>query len=180
MFDVFQSTYALLKLLSISPVAGRKRLQKTIHLLKSAGAPFSYAFRYHHYGPYAHALQEEIDQLVAGGLVEEQLDHDGYVYRLTERGVAFLARLESDGYRFPLDETLYRSLIREQASFLEVVSTYAYFRTLGLTAQEAMDKVRALKPSLADLIPQAVRYYDECIGVKRSGERRSGEHRRDG
>ncbi|CAM3405318.1 hypothetical protein AB1399_04250 [Hydrogenibacillus schlegelii] len=159
MVDVFRSTHALLKMLSIAPIVGRKRLQKTVHLLKVSGAPFPYPFQYHHFGPYAHTLQEAIDRLVEDGLVEERTGPDGYEYRLTERGRSFLARLEADGYRFPIDAELYRSLIAEPASFLEVLSTYAYFRQAGLAPEAAEAKVAALKPHLAALLPAAAAAY---------------------
>lgn len=73
----------------------RKRLQKTVYLMKRAGAPFSDAFCLHRYGPYSHDLADTTDEMVAVGLLEEDGDASGYSYSLADGIAGLLERFEA-------------------------------------------------------------------------------------
>src|SRR2546428_8326870 len=80
--------------LSKKHVKGRKRLQKTVCVLKYGyGVPFQFQFRPYFYGPYSEQLAEAINVLEAVGLVTEVEDElpSGviqYDYYLTKKGEA--------------------------------------------------------------------------------------------
>jgi len=80
--------------LSKKHVKGRKRLQKTVCVLKyQHGVPFQFQFRPYFYGPYSEQLAEAINVLEAVGLVTEVEDElpSGviqYDYYLTKKGEA--------------------------------------------------------------------------------------------
>lgn len=87
---MFQTTYPLLAFFDhVAVVHGRKKLQKMIHLLKSAGNEFPFKFRYHHYGPYSSQLQSEMNRLVSEGFIVEKLEDGTYTYEITESGRKF-------------------------------------------------------------------------------------------
>ena len=75
----------------------RKRLQKTVYLMKRAGAPFADAFCLHRYGPYSHDLADTTDEMVAVGLLEENGDASGYSYSLAADAARSLAHFEETG-----------------------------------------------------------------------------------
>ncbi len=80
--------------LSKKHVKGRKRLQKTVCVLKyQYDVPFQFQFRPYFYGPYSEQLAEAINVLEAVGLVTEVEDElpSGviqYDYYLTKKGEA--------------------------------------------------------------------------------------------
>ncbi|CCQ95704.1 conserved hypothetical protein [[Clostridium] ultunense Esp] len=83
---------------------------------------------------------------------------------LTGKGIAFKESLEEEGgYRFPLDEKLVGELNGESATFLEMVSTYAYLLDSGYGMEQAKMKAEELKPHLAGHLEEAVRFYHEKI-----------------
>lgn len=166
MYDAFQGTFTVLKLLSHGPVTGRKKFQKIVHLLQTQRAAIPFQFTYHHYGPYAPALQETLDRLVESHMVEEVHTSGGFVYRLTEDGEGFLKRLEQDGYHLAFDEKLFSTLVGKPATFLEVLSTYAYFREQGLSAEQARQKVQLLKAHLSEHLPEVQAMYTSVFEAR--------------
>lgn len=84
-----------------------EKISKIVHLLQTQRAAIPFQFTYHHYGPYAPALQETLDRLVESHMVEEVHTSGGFEYRLTEDGEGFLKRLEQDGYHLAFDEELF-------------------------------------------------------------------------
>ena len=81
-------------------IAGRKRLQKTVCILKyKYGIEFSFMFRKYFYGPYSYELQNAIDTLRAAGLIAEEGElilPDGYLrynYELTDEGKALASKI---------------------------------------------------------------------------------------
>jgi uncharacterized protein YwgA len=74
------------------PINGRKRLQKTVCLLKYQNKiPFSFEFKPYFYGPYSEKLAEAIEVLESSNIVNEEpelLSNDviQYNYELTESG----------------------------------------------------------------------------------------------
>jgi uncharacterized protein YwgA len=84
------------------PFKGRKRLQKTICILKYGNKmPYSFEFKPYFYGPYSETLAEALEFLRASGLVKETTENLSggirqYDYELTEYGRKLYAKL-SDG-----------------------------------------------------------------------------------
>ncbi len=73
-------------------VEGRKRLQKTICVLKHRdGLPLGFEFIPYYYGPYSEELADSIQSLIGAGYVNEEANEFmpgvyQYNYSLTERG----------------------------------------------------------------------------------------------
>ena len=56
---------------ALARIEGRKKMQKTVHILKELGAPFQERFEYSYYGMYSAQLKGELDALEKEGLVKE-------------------------------------------------------------------------------------------------------------
>lgn len=162
---MFQNTYQLLTFInSAEEIRGRKRLQKMIHLLKSAGTEFSFKYRYHHYGPYSSQLQSEMDELVKQGFVSEKQVSGAYQYSITDRGQTFKTLLETDGdYSFAINETVFNELVEKDTQFLEMFSTYVFLRESGDTEEQAKEKAAQLKTHLKDLLDESIEAYEKYI-----------------
>lgn len=163
---MFESTYCLLSILgSVERVKGRKKLQKTLHLLESSGADVPFKYEYHFFGPYSAELQEEVNFSVQQGFIEETKTDETYVYTITEKGRKFKERLDASGdYQFILDDVLLNSLSQKSSQFLEMVSTYAFLIESGYKPEEAKIKAVELKEHLKNCINEAVEFYKVNIG----------------
>ncbi len=81
------------------PIRGRKRLQKTVCVLKLGyRIPFACRFRPYYYGPYSDQLVEALEVLRASNLVEEKFEilPNGFLqydYELTNHGKKLFDRL---------------------------------------------------------------------------------------
>jgi uncharacterized protein YwgA len=68
-------------------IQGRKRLQKVVFFLQAAGCPLGSRFTLHHYGPYSRDVADTCDEMVAMGLLQEEVTANAagaqYSYRLT-------------------------------------------------------------------------------------------------
>lgn len=162
---MFETKFTLLSLFAeIDTLTGRKKLQKTVHLLNQKSKAFPFRFEYHHFGPYSSQLQSEIAALVNEGYVEEIHERGAYTYRITESGLSLkgtLGELQSNPPSF--DVMLAKELVQEDAQFLEMVSTYAFLVNSGYPSQEANQKMIELKPHLTHLADEAVQYYNRQI-----------------
>ena len=162
---MFQTTYQLLTFFDyVEEIHGRKKLQKIIHLLKSAGSDFSFRYRYHHYGPYSAQLQGEIGLLVEQDFLEEKSGNGVYSYSITETGRKFKNMLETKGdLSFQLDEIILDKLVDENTSFLEMFSTYVFLIESGDTRKQAEEKATQLKPHLLDWLEKSIVAYENYI-----------------
>lgn len=162
---MFQSTYQLLTFFdSAEGIRGRKKLQKMIHLLKSAGTEFPFKYRYHHYGPYSAQLQAEMNQLVKQGYLNEKLENGAYKYKITDNGLKFKSMLELDGgFSFSLNEAVLSELKEQDTQFLEMFSTYVFLIESGDTRKEAEEKAKQLKPNLINWLDEAISSYEAYI-----------------
>lgn len=162
---MFKTTYQLLTFFdSVENVRGRKKLQKVVHLLKSAGTDFPFRYRYHHYGPYSSQLQSEMDQLVTQGFLEEKYEDGVYTYLITARGREFKSMLETDGgFSFSLKKEIVERLSDKSTSFLEMFSTYVFLLESGDTKAQASEKAIELKPHLTNHLEDAIKSYETYI-----------------
>lgn len=163
---MFESMYRLLSFFdSIESIRGRKKLQKMIYLLKNTGAEFPFKYRYHHYGPYSAQLQEEVNDLVEKGFIEETNEDNTYSYQLTDEGRSFKKQIQqqiqhqNDDNLFEFQEIM-TLLSQEDSQFLEVASTYAFLLESGDTPFQAKQKTAELKPLLVDHLDRAIQFYD--------------------
>lgn len=123
----------------------RKRLQKTVYLMKRAGAPFSDEFCLHRYGPYSHDLADTTDEMVAVGLLEQDGDGNGYTYRLAADAAESLAQFEETGAGKESAEALgkFKALFEKlgvtESRVLELAATISFHRGHGKSVPEAVD-----------------------------------------
>jgi uncharacterized protein YwgA len=119
-------------ILELGMIQGRKRFQKIVHILQSAGAPFSEHFELSHYGAYSAELKAELDMMKSQGLVEEmetstRYGDVGFEIKPKPALGRFLSQLTNR-----LDSRwicLAKKLNEKPSSYLEGVSTVRYLRT---------------------------------------------------
>lgn len=125
-------------------VVGRKKLQKMIFIAKKLNFPFYEKYDFHFYGPYSEEVTLKIEELTNLGLVlEVQEKTNGcvqYRYSLSEAGDRFLENFDVD---FPALKDCVQLMNKENARFLELVSTILYFDTFA--RDEIIRKVEAVK-----------------------------------
>jgi uncharacterized protein YwgA len=129
-------------------VHGRKKLQKTVYLLQTLGAPIDERFGFHFYGPYSEELAEEVDLVRHAGWLNESKSviPNGYAstFELTEEGRLVLADASES-----LDASLapvVQRICQESARFLELVATVEFLRRTGLSMEETRARIPQLKP----------------------------------
>lgn len=160
---MFEQTYKLVKFFKESKrINGRKKLQKTIHLLQHFGNDFDMNYYYHYYGPYSSDLQAEVQFLVDQGLVKEERLFDGYIYNITDRGEDFLKSFEE---KFDVDDSSLffdklDALKEKNASFLEVLSTFVYLLESGYDKELAIEKTKELKANLSHLLEDVIVFFE--------------------
>ncbi|MCF6092839.1 hypothetical protein L1765_02360 [Microaerobacter geothermalis] len=161
---MFEKAYQLLTFFDrVKELSGRKRLQKTIHLLEHRGLDFSFKYEYHHYGPYSFELQGLVHDLVEQGFLQEDKPGDNYFYRITEKGLLFKNAYEESqpAFSFQDYEDLIQKLSEKSSSFLELLSTYAYLMENGYDPNVAKEKVVELKPHLGEWLDEVIQFYDK-------------------
>lgn len=140
-------------LLALMRVDGRKRLQKTVHILKELGAPFRERFEYSYYGMYSAQLKGELDALEMEGLVSEREDqsglHPSYIVESTAKLAALLDELQLATP--PSWIGLARQLNGLSVSVLEGVSTILFLRRTESDVAVVRQRLLALKPHLANV-----------------------------
>jgi len=133
----------------------RKRLQKVVYMLQSAGCPFDAEFTLHHYGPYSQEVARLSDEMVRNGLLEESTGHNmmglEYSYQLPDGTRDQITQLEAstEGREWAEQirrfEPLARELFASDLKQLEYASTIVFFRRRGLDWPTAVEKARAFK-----------------------------------
>lgn len=162
---MFEQEYALLKMFEgTQRIEGRKKLQKTVHLLQITGVPFGMDFKYYYYGPYSAELQSYVDTLVDYGMLAEQNNGDGYIYEMTDKGKEFIQKYEEAvGGELSLPDQLVKHLLSFPATTLELTSTIGYLASLGYTKDEAQSKALELKPHLKSHLDKAGELYNSLV-----------------
>lgn len=142
-------------------VVGRKKLQKIVYISQKYDFDFQERFNFHFYGPYSEELSLQIEELVAGGLVQEIKENKGgytqYTYRLSEQGETYLKLypVELSGY-----DAFVQALNQESSRFLELVSTMLYFDKLP--REELIEKIQKVK-SKQNYSPEEIRRAEKYI-----------------
>ena len=129
---MFDATYRILKMFTAAgPIRGRKKLQKMVYLLRAAGTPFHFKYKYHHFGPYSAELQSEISELIDKQLLMESIEEQAYVYEVTEQGKLFLMKLEQQGrFDSDIDPALARQLPARRVHSMRRLIGLPWFRLL--------------------------------------------------
>jgi uncharacterized protein YwgA len=130
--------YDLAKLISwAGTLDTRKRLQKVVYLLQSAGCELNAEFYLHRYGPYSTDVASMTDELVGKGVLHEVESRNAvgrqFSYELTDQGRKMLEAFEGEpsgralSARLASFEDRARNLVGTDLWKLEVASTIAYF-----------------------------------------------------
>jgi uncharacterized protein YwgA len=150
--------FQLLRLVgALGQIRGRKKFQKIVHILQSAGHEFPYYFDYLHYGPFSSELASEINYLAGSELMREDpptSDGEPYVYSPGTRLPAVLDRAGMNDE--PEWIVLAKCLNDEDAEFLEAVSTILYLRRCRFEGEALERHFSQLKPKLS------ARFNDAC------------------
>ncbi|MFS0783906.1 YwgA family protein [Bacillus sp. 1P06AnD] len=143
-------------------IAGRKKLQKMIYIAKKISFPFNEKYEFHFYGPYSEELTLRIEELCDLGYLTEMKEKKGgyhqYCYSLSDAGQEFLQMYKMD---MPQLECCLQDMNKQNARFLELVSTVLFFDTLP--RDEVAEKVFTLKSKqhyTLDEIDEAYAYID--------------------
>jgi uncharacterized protein YwgA len=137
----------------------RKRLQKLVYMLQSAGCPLDAEFTLHHYGPYAQEVAALSDEMVRNELLVEVVGHNTrgqeYSYQLPESTKRQISDLErsAQGRKWAAQigpfEPLAKELLKTDLKQLEYASTIAFFRRQGLGWPTAVEKACVFKNTQA-------------------------------
>ena len=160
--------YQLAKIVSwAGNLQARKRLQKVVYLLQSAGCPLDAEFSLHHYGPYSEELARLTDEMVRQSLlVEQSLEYSQgqqFSYQLSPLAADAITSLEAteSGRMSALEIKAYearaKALLGEDLRRLEYASTIVYFHRQGNDWVQAVDKATEFKrtPAVSEALPLA-------------------------
>ncbi len=152
-----------LLLKSSGTIEGRKKLQKTVYILKMSRFTFPEEFNWADYGPYSPELANEIQTMVALGLVDEEKDLAGtYKYSLGEKGRDFLK--DYPGLEMPnsawesLLARIAAKLNSKSAFDLELLSSCVFIYDEHQSLEDMANKIISLKPKYKDSITQVIDY----------------------
>lgn len=148
--------YQIAKIVSwAGTLQARKRLQKVVYLLQSAGCPLEADYSLHHYGPYSEELARLTDEMVRQSLLEEQSSEQSqgkqYSYRLSIAAAKEITELEAtesgglSALKIAKFENRAKAYLSEDLKQLEYASTIVYFRRQGEEWEAAVAKAATFK-----------------------------------
>lgn len=144
--------YQMAKLVSWAGcVRSRKRLQKVVYLLQSAGCPIEADYFLHFYGPYSEDVARRTDEMVRQNQLSESQSGPQYDYQLGEGVAVRIAEVEKteSGKKWAAElaqfETFAKKLLGEGLKELEHASTIVYFRRQGHAWDLAVQKATEFK-----------------------------------
>lgn len=165
---MFKSKYYILKLIESSDakITGRKRLQKLAYIMKNERFPIPQNFIYYHYGPYSQELNATVSELTASGLLTETNTPQGYEYKLTDDGKAFINLLEKNKLveKYEVDnktKRMIKLIEKNNPSLLELASTILFLQNYGESLEGAFSKALELKPHLKTHVKDTKKLFDE-------------------
>lgn len=132
-------------------IEGRKKLQKTVHILKEVGAPFQERFEYSYYGMYSAQLKGEIDVLERDGLVNQEIEEGVNPTYIIESTPNLKKLLDEFANESPAWIDLAKQLNKLSAQVLEGMSTILFLRRTEKDNAAIRAKLLSLKPHLAEL-----------------------------
>ena len=138
---------SLLKSKEDHKITGKKRVHKTIQLMKYSKVDIEADFRILHYGPYSYEVADAIEELVILGKVTEKeelipgLNFFQSIFSLQDESsdIADLGEKE---------KKLFESINKHSTLILEVASTIAFFEEEEeCSSEKAIEKTKYLKPT---------------------------------
>lgn len=105
--DISYLLYLIAESTQFDGIKGRTRLEKLVFLCKLNGLDVGYTFKFWSHGPYSKDIIEDLNELVAQGLVEENYVESSdwwydptearcrYDYKITEKGKDAIKELEN-------------------------------------------------------------------------------------
>ncbi len=156
----------LIKRHSEEKIHGRKRLQKTVYILKHFGFEYDERFTYLHYGPYSYDLFDETKQLVNWNFISQENNGSEYIYILTNEGKNFL---EKYSHLFTIKRQpsvrIIKVLEENDSGVLELLSTYYYLIDQGIRPAQAWFELEDLKPDRIHLKERAQELDKELVNA---------------
>ena len=151
-------------------IEGRKKLQKMVHILQSAGYTFEYPFSLHYHGPFSFELKAELDALCAEGIVREQHtvasgnDFPQYDFQPGEKLPEILSRVGADDS--PAWAAAARELNGKPSHELEAISTLLFLKDRGFQDERLQQRFAELKPRLASKFESANAAADRFVSLR--------------
>jgi len=126
-------------------IAGRKRLQKTIHLLQLFGVSLGYTFKLFFYGPYSEDLSYDLSVLSDLELAKEEekaFDSGGLIYEYSVQ--TMLAEDQGSSKTKKIIEILEQ----EETWCLELASTYLHLLNFFEEQERALELLKRKKRAI--------------------------------
>lgn len=162
---------------AVNEIEGRKKLQKTVHILQEFGVSFGVSFGYHHYGPFSERLQDCLQSAQHDHLImETEVPGQPPSFRF-KAGERLNSLWKSLGNGSPPEWAEFANeLNRKSPRDLETISTLVYLEKLrgnGTNADQIDEEFKSLKPHLLDrletarktLIEFRQKYSPEALGI---------------
>lgn len=151
---------------AVSPVEGRKKMQKTVHILQELGAPFQQHFEYSFYGMYSAQLKAELDALEKDGLVTESQqsgESQPFIIAMQPKGTELLNQI---GFTDdPPWINLAKELNKHTAQVLEGISTILFLRRVEHDDVAVRNRLLSLKPHLESHLNECFSEVDRLADV---------------
>lgn len=127
-------------------VDGRKKIQKIVHILQSAGAPFEERFEFAFFGPYSETLKAELDSLDKFDIISEEISGSSYKF---SKGGRF-DQVEKSGIlaNTPPWASFAQILNEKSPRELEALSTVLFLKDKGYEDAKLHEKFIELKKHL--------------------------------
>jgi len=153
--DDLKRMIVILQLLKkVNREVGKTFIQKSIYLLQEGlGENLDYNYKLHFYGPFSQELADDIDTLEDLGLIDVNYNPGGYGYqiRITEEGLSFLNRFQTQyGVEEKKLEKVLNLISGEFVRGMELLGTVLYFARLTDDENELKELVNMLKPHFSD------------------------------
>ncbi len=163
---------------AVGTFEGTTKLHKTVYVAQLLGYQFGEHFQWYRHGPYSPSLAQKLQSMVAAGLVDNTSSLEGpsreRSYALTETGRQFL---ELFGDRVVFGDALTRLIVKLHEDFtarnLELIDSILFWEQLGLSREDAIQRVVKLKPKFAhkrDEIARAEADIEELARFRRKAE----------
>jgi len=149
--DDLKRMIVILQLLKkVNREVGKTFIQKSIYLLQEGlKENLDYDYKLHFYGPFSQELADDIDTLEDLGLINVDYNPEGYGYqiRVTEEGISFLNRFQTQyGIEEEKLEKVLNLISGEFVTGMELLGTVLYFAKLTNDEDEIKKLVNMVKP----------------------------------
>src|SRR5262249_47904933 len=162
--DESMTRYHLVKLVALAgTLSSRKRIQRIVYLLQTAGCPFEAEYALHLYGPYSPHVASLLNELVRQNLFTETGAPNGageqYSYSLSDTGRANFGAYEqtppgqAEAAALQPFEARFRRLLAVDLWELGLAATVAFFWKRRSDRHQAVEQTALFKKVPANSIP---------------------------